>query len=94
MGKSFGVSLRPRYFAQVPEVLRYRGYHFFFFSREGNEPRHIHVRHDDKYAKYWLGPIELAESRGFRSSELRLLHKLVEEHRESFIVGWDEHFGQ
>jgi hypothetical protein len=78
----------------VPEVLRYRGYRFFFFSREGNEPRHIHVRQGDKYAKYWLEPIELAESREFLSSELRRLHKLIEEHRQSFIVSWDEHFGQ
>jgi hypothetical protein len=27
----------------MPEVLRVRGYRFFFFSREGQEPRHIHV---------------------------------------------------
>ncbi len=78
----------------MPEVYRFRGYRFFFFSREGNEPRHIHVRQGDNYAKYWLEPVALAESRGFRSAELRLLHKLIEEHRTSFIVHWDEHFGQ
>jgi hypothetical protein len=78
----------------MPEVLRVGGYRFFFFSREGDEPRHIHVRHADKYAKFWLEPIELAESRGFLSSELRHLHKLIEEHRQSFILCWDEHFGQ
>jgi hypothetical protein len=46
-------------------VYRFRGYRFFFFSREGNEPRHIHVRQGDNYAKYWLEPVALAESRGF-----------------------------
>ena len=78
----------------MPEVLRVRGYRFFFFSREGMEPRHIHVQQAERYAKFWLEPIELAESRGFRSSELRELHNLIEEHRQTFIVTWDEHFNQ
>lgn len=78
----------------MPEVLRIHGYRFFFFSREGTEPRHIHVEQAERYAKFWLMPISLAESRGFRSAELRELHNLIEQHRESFTVAWDEHFGQ
>ena len=79
----------------MPEVLRIRGFRFFFFSREGNEPRHIHVQHAERYAKFWLEPlIELAETRGFRSSELREVHSLIEEDREEFMVAWDEHFSQ
>jgi hypothetical protein len=78
----------------MPEVLRIRGYRFFFFSREGWEPRHIHVEQAERYAKFWLEPIELAEARGFRSAELRELHSLIAEHEQEFIVAWDEHFGQ
>ena len=78
----------------MPDVLRVRGYRFFFFSREGTEPRHIHVQQAERYAKFWLERIELAESRGFRSSELRELHNLIEEHRQTFIITWDEHFNQ
>jgi Domain of unknown function (DUF4160) len=52
----------------MPEVLRTGGFRFFFFSREGHEPRHVHVERAEKYAKFWLEPIELAESRGFRAS--------------------------
>ena len=48
----------------------------------------------ERYAKFWLEPIELAESRGFRGSELRELHSLVAEHRPEFIIAWDEHFSQ
>ena len=92
--EKIGRTGRIQYAAKVPEVFRVGGYRFFFFSREGNEPQHIHVRHADKYAKFWLEPVELAESRGFLSSELRHLHKLIEEHRLSFIVSWDEHFSQ
>lgn len=78
----------------MPEVLRVGGFRFFFFSREGNEPHHIHVEQAERYAKFWLEPIELAASRGFRGSELREIHNLVDQHREAFIVAWDEHFGQ
>ena len=77
----------------MPTVLRIGGFRFFFFSREGNEPRHIHVEHAEKYAKFWLEPVELAEVRGFRSHELPDLRRLVEEHRETFIIAWNEHFG-
>ena len=78
----------------MPEVLRIHGYRFFFFSREGTEPHHIHVEPAERYAKFWLTPVVLAESRGFRSAELRELHNLIEENRETFIVAWDEHFNQ
>ena len=46
----------------MPEVLRGRGYRFFFFSREGHEPRHIHVEQAERDAKFWLEPIELVRS--------------------------------
>ena len=78
----------------MPEVLRVRGYRFFFFSREGHEPPHIHVEQAERYAKFWLDPIELVESRGFRGSELRELHSIIAEHRDQFIIASDEHFGQ
>lgn len=78
----------------MPEVLRVGGYRFFFFSREGFEPRHIHVQQAERYAKFWLEPIDLAESRGFLGAQLRELHNLIEEHRPEFIVAWDEHFNQ
>jgi hypothetical protein len=72
----------------MPEVLRVRGFRFFFFSREGHEPRHIHVEQAERYAKFWLDPIELVESRGFHSSELRELHSIIAEHRDKFIIAW------
>ena len=54
----------------MPTVLRIKGYRFFFFTREGHEPPHIHVDQAERYAKYWLTPVSLARSRGFRSPEL------------------------
>jgi hypothetical protein len=78
----------------MPEVLRIGGFRFFFFSREGKEPRHIHVEQAERYAKFWLEPVALAESRGFRSAEVRELYSLIAQNREKFILAWDEHFSQ
>jgi hypothetical protein len=76
----------------VPTVLNVRGFRFFFYSGEGNEPPHIHVEHDDAVAKYWLEPVELASSAGFRSTQLTQIRWLVLEHRETFLEKWNEHF--
>jgi len=65
----------------------------FFFSREDDEPPHIHVEHGDKLAKFWLEPVELASARRFRTHELGALRQLVIEYRERFLEAWNEHFG-
>lgn len=77
----------------MPTVLREGGYGFFFFSREDDEPPHIHVEHGDKLAKFWLDPVELASARRFRTHELGALRLLAIEYRERFLEAWDEHFG-
>ena len=65
----------------VPALLRVRGYRFFF-SMEGREPPHIHVAHAERYAKYWLQPVALADVRGFRGHELTEIRQIVIEHRQ------------
>lgn len=39
---------------QMPTVLRIGPYRFHFYSRESNEPPHIHVSRDDFEVKFWL----------------------------------------
>ena len=76
----------------MPEILRLKGYRFFFFSREGREPAHIHVEQADRYAKFWLQPVQLAKSEGFRSSELAEIRSLVENNQNLFVEKWNEYF--
>jgi hypothetical protein len=52
---------------------------------EGNEPPHIHVEEAERFAKFWLNPVLLVKSRGFRSNELTELHKIAGENRELFL---------
>ncbi len=76
----------------MPTVLKIFGYRFFFFSLEGNEPPHIHVEHGDNVAKFWLNPITLASSSGFRSHELAKIRILVTEHKQLFLEKWNAFF--
>ena len=78
----------------MPVILREKGYRFFFFSLEGREPAHIHVEKGDSYAKFWLSPVSVARSRGFRSYELTELLKIVREHQQLFKEKWDEYFSR
>ena len=77
----------------MPTILKIMGFRFFFFSNEGNEPPHIHVEHGDNVAKFWLNPVSLADSYGFRNHELPKIKMMVMEHKKLFLEKWNEFFG-
>ena len=74
----------------MPSVLRIRGFNFFFFSHEGNEPVHIHVQKGDGAAKFWLNPVRLAKNDGFKKQELRAIIGMLEKHEQQLIKAWYE----
>jgi hypothetical protein len=76
----------------MPTILRVGRYRFFFFSNENNEPPHIHVKAESDQAKFWLTPIELASSHGFRGQELNEIEKIIQEHLQELIEAWHEYF--
>lgn len=71
----------------MPTVLRIGRFRFFFYSNENAEPPHIHVKAAENEAKFWLDPVDLAFSEGFRSHELKEIERLVDENRSRFIGG-------
>ncbi len=76
----------------MPTVLRLEGYRFFFYSRENNEPSHIHVEMGDALAKFWLDPVELASSKRFRAHELGVIRQMVLEYQPTFMGAWNDYF--
>ena len=68
-------------------------YRFQFWSSDGPEPPHIHVRRDRKDAKIWLDPVEVARNHGYRDHELKKVVRLVEEHSETLMHAWHGFFG-
>ena len=77
----------------MPTVVREGPYRLFFVSHDRGEPPHVHVRRDDKLAKYWLDPVALAESGGFGRAELNQVATMVDRHRETVLERWREFFG-
>jgi hypothetical protein len=76
----------------MPTILRVGRYRFFFFSNEGREPAHIHVKAGSDEAKFWLDPVQLAANHGFNGRELNQIQGIVEEHRGEFLEAWNEYF--
>ena len=77
----------------MPTASRIKSYTFFFYSSNGKEPYHIHVRKNNAIAKFWLIPVCLHKSRNFNDHELRELQRIVEKNRDFFLEVWDEYFG-
>lgn len=78
----------------MPTVLRIGPYRFFFYSGDSQEPPHVHVEREDSRAKFWLSPVRLASSSGFRSDELNGIQHIVENNLEEIRRSWDEYFGR
>ena len=78
----------------MPTVLRVEGYRFFFVSLDRSEPPHIHVKRENKVAKFWLDPLALERADGYGRVEINKLLKLVREHREHLLEAWYEFFGR
>jgi hypothetical protein len=77
----------------MPEVFRELGFVFFFYSNEGDEPMHIHVRKAGGFAKYWMEPIELEFSQGMKVNDLKIAEKLIKGHIELIKNKWYEVHG-
>ena len=78
----------------MPTVLRIGPYRFHFYSDEGDEPPHIHVRSGDGDCKFWLDPLLLAKNRGIPASKLNEIERLVFEHQKLLIEKYNEHINQ
>jgi hypothetical protein len=76
----------------MPTVLRSGPYRLFFYSGDGDEPRHVHVEREANLAKVWLDPVRLAESGGFGRAEIRRVEALVRDNAIQLRRAWDEYF--
>jgi hypothetical protein len=75
-----------------PTVFRYRGYRFFFFSREERK-MHVHVSSSEGEAKFWLEPeIRLAHNYGLSAKAILFAQKIIEEKRDEIANSWKKHF--
>ncbi|MDZ7742717.1 MAG: DUF4160 domain-containing protein [Bacteroidota bacterium] len=81
------------YLKTMPEIFRKFGFVFFFYSNEGQEPMHVHVRKAGGFAKFWIEPIELEFSQGMKVGDIKKAEELVYEYTELIKDKWNEVHG-
>lgn len=77
----------------MPRVFEWKGWRFEFYSLDGAEPPHIHIRKDKKETKVWLENLAIARNKRCTDKELNELLAVVKSHRQEFMERWNEHFG-
>ena len=76
----------------MPTVYRNAPYRFFFYAGDGEEPPHVHVERDENIAKFWIDPVRLQRSGGFRRPELRKVEQMIREVCTELLEAWNEYF--
>ena len=75
-----------------PTVFRYKGFRFYFFSRE-EKRKHVHVQHEKGEVKIWIEPeIELANNYALPENELNEIKLIISEKIDDIRKSWDQHF--
>ena len=74
----------------MPVVLRGKGYKFWFYEADFDEPPHLHVGEEDREAKFWLNPVELARAGRLKPMELRETERLINDHYDFLLRAWEK----
>jgi hypothetical protein len=76
----------------MPTILLIRGWRFFFYANEGDEPIHIHCRKGEKECKYWLDrrnfDLEEAFSYRMNGKDKREVKRMIFENFEYIESEW------
>ena len=77
----------------MPEIFRFFGFSFFFYSRE-HEPIHVHVEGNDGYAVYDFDEdsFVLREKQNIKANDQKKIGSVIEENKDIIIKRWKEHF--
>jgi len=67
-------------------------YRFFIWSNEPPEPAHVHVASGDGHAMFWLDPVSLAGSDGYKAREMPGSGDSWEAHRAELRGRWRDIF--
>ncbi|WP_069791013.1 DUF4160 domain-containing protein (plasmid) [Cyanobacterium sp. IPPAS B-1200] len=81
----------------MPTVLYIKGWRFFFYANEGNEPIHIHIQKGEKECKFWLDiekySIEEAHTYNMNKKEMREVRKILLQNLDEIAEAWNQFFG-
>jgi hypothetical protein len=73
----------------MPVVLRVKGYKFWFYEADLDEPPHVHVGLASREAKFWLEPVKVARVGRFTPRELREIERIVDDNHDFLLRAWE-----
>ena len=79
----------------MPEIFRFFGFSFLFYSRE-HEPIHVHVEGNDGYAIFDLKDDQfvLREKHNIKAGDMRKIKFVIDENADIIIKRWNEYFNK
>lgn len=79
----------------MPEIFRFFGFSFFFYSRE-HEPIHVHVEGNGGYAIFDLidNKFVLREKANIKTSDFKKIKSVVDENADIIVNRWNEYFNK
>lgn len=72
----------------MPVILHVKGYKFWFYEADLDEPPHVHVRMENRTAKFWLEPVQVARRGGFTPVQLREIERIIKDNRDYLLSVW------
>lgn len=77
----------------MPEIFRFFGFSFYFFSRE-HDSIHVHVQGKGGYAKYeWNGEnFVFKESHDIKPADLKKIKTVIDENADIIVSRWNTYF--
>lgn len=79
----------------MPEIFRFFGFSFFFYSKE-HEPPHIHVEGAEGRAVFdWDGnKFIIREKYNIKSNDLKRIKFVIDDNSDIILKRWREYFGK
>lgn len=74
----------------MPVVLRVKGYKFWFYEADLDEPPHVHVGKAGQEAKFWLKPVELARAGRLKPIELQEIRRIIDDNHAFLVRAWEK----
>lgn len=89
------IFVRIQKLCNMPEIFRFFGFSFFFYSRE-HEPLHVHVEGKDGMAKFVLDgdKFVLKNVYNIKKSDMKNIEDVIEYNKDIIIKHWVKYFGK
>ena len=81
----------------MPKIFEINGYKIFFYSKENNEPCHVHITKDYKsVSKVWIEPeIKVAHnSAQIPHKDLKNILDILKVQRKAILQQWNKFFSK